>query len=59
MVINCLTIAGMITVMFYLNWEFTLMALSVVPALFLVIYSYTRNQARIERSEKKEAKSHR
>lgn len=52
-VINCLTIAGMITVMFYLNWEFTLMALSVVPALFLVIYSYTRRIKRASREVRK------
>jgi ATP-binding cassette subfamily B protein len=32
----------MIGVMFYINWKFTLIALSVVPVLFLVVYHYTR-----------------
>jgi len=32
----------MIAVMFWLNWKFTLIALSVVPVLFAMIYSYTR-----------------
>lgn len=40
--INFLTIAGMVSVMFYLNWRFTLIALSVLPPLALVIYTYTR-----------------
>jgi ABC-type bacteriocin/lantibiotic exporter with double-glycine peptidase domain len=26
--INCLTLVGMVTVMFYINWRFTLIALS-------------------------------
>ena len=39
---NCLTLVGMVGVMFYLNWRFTLIALSVVPGLFLVVYVYTR-----------------
>jgi ATP-binding cassette subfamily B protein len=29
-------------VMLYLNWRFTLIALSVAPPLFLVVYTYTR-----------------
>jgi ATP-binding cassette, subfamily B, bacterial len=40
--INLLTLAGMIGVMFYLNPKFTLIALSVTPALFLVVYAFTR-----------------
>ncbi len=40
--INSLTLVGMIGVMFYINWEFTLIALSVVPLLFLVVFHYTR-----------------
>jgi subfamily B ATP-binding cassette protein MsbA len=37
-----LTLVGMICVMLYLNWKFTLIALSVAPVLFLVVYSFTR-----------------
>ncbi|MDP9113420.1 MAG: ABC transporter ATP-binding protein/permease [Acidobacteriota bacterium] len=40
--INSLTLTGMIGVMFYINWKFTLIALSVVPVLFLVVFRYTR-----------------
>src|SRR5947208_6178429 len=38
MLAQILTLVGMIGVMFYLNWQFTLIALSVAPALFLVVY---------------------
>jgi ATP-binding cassette subfamily B protein len=40
--INSLTLIGMVGVMFYINWKFTLIALSVVPPLFLVVFRYTR-----------------
>jgi subfamily B ATP-binding cassette protein MsbA len=39
---NSLTLVGMVGVMFYINWRFTLIALSVAPVLFLVIFRYTR-----------------
>jgi subfamily B ATP-binding cassette protein MsbA len=39
--VNVMTLAGMIGVMFYLNWRFTLIALSVMPVLFVVVYSFT------------------
>src|SRR5258706_1087037 len=42
MLVNVLTLLGMIVVMLYLNWEFTLIALTVAPGLFLVVYYYTR-----------------
>jgi ATP-binding cassette subfamily B protein len=42
MLVNAMTLIGMIGVMLYLNWRFTLIALSVVPVLFLVVYYYTR-----------------
>ena len=40
--IDVITLIGMISVMFYINWRFTLIALSVAPPLFLVIFHYTR-----------------
>ena len=40
--VDLLTLGGMIGVMFYLDWRFTLMALLVAPLLFLVVYTYTR-----------------
>ena len=33
---------GMIVLMFYMNWRFTLIAVSVAPLLFAVIFHYTR-----------------
>src|SRR4029077_4223328 len=36
------TLIGMVVIMFCLNWRFTLIALSVAPLLFLVVFSYTR-----------------
>jgi ATP-binding cassette, subfamily B, bacterial len=42
MIVQLLTLLGMICVMFYLNWKFTLIALSIAPPLFLVVYSFTR-----------------
>jgi subfamily B ATP-binding cassette protein MsbA len=41
MVVNVLTLAGMIAVMFYINWRFALVALTVGPALFAVTFFYT------------------
>jgi ATP-binding cassette, subfamily B, bacterial len=40
--INSLTLAGMMAVMFCLSRDFTLIALCVVPPLFLVVFHYTR-----------------
>jgi ATP-binding cassette subfamily B protein len=39
--VNVLTLVGMVAVMFYLNWAFTLIALIVAPGLFLVVYYFT------------------
>jgi ATP-binding cassette, subfamily B, bacterial len=52
-VINVLTLVGMIGVMFWLNWRFTLIALSVAPILFLVVYSYTRRIKKAARKVRK------
>lgn len=40
--VSVFTLAGMIVLMFYLNWRFTLIALLVAPILFLEVYSLTR-----------------
>ena len=39
---NLLTLVGLIGVMFYLNWRFTLISLAIAPVLFLVVYVFTR-----------------
>src|SRR5205085_1674833 len=54
MLVQILTLVGMIGVMFYLNWQFTLIALSVAPALFLVVYSFTRRIKRASRAVRKQ-----
>ena len=51
--INSLTLVGMVAVMFYLNWRFTLIALSVAPFLFALIYSYTRRIKKAARDVRK------
>src|ERR1700686_4173327 len=52
-VVDVVTIAGMITVMFIINWQFTLIALSVVPPLFVVVYLYTRRIKKASRDVRK------
>jgi subfamily B ATP-binding cassette protein MsbA len=54
MLVDVLTLVGMIGVMFYLNWRFTLIALSVAPILFLVVYSYTRRIKSASRAVRKQ-----
>ncbi len=51
--VDCLTLVGMVAVMFYLNWRFTLIALSVAPLLFGVVYSYTRRIKKAAREVRK------
>ena len=51
--VNLLTLAGMIGVMFYLNWRFTLIALSIAPALFLLVYTLTRRIKKASREVRK------
>ncbi len=51
--INIITLLGMVAVMFYLNWRFTLIALSVAPMLFAIVYSYTRRIKKASRAVRK------
>lgn len=51
--VNILTLFGMMGVMFYINWKFTLIALSVAPALFLVVFTYTRRIKKAAREVRK------
>jgi ATP-binding cassette, subfamily B, bacterial len=52
-IVNLLTLVGMIGVMFYINWRFTLIALSVAPVLFLVVYFYSRRIKKASRAVRK------
>jgi ATP-binding cassette, subfamily B, bacterial len=52
-VVNVLTLVGMLIVMFYLNWRFTLIALSITPFLFAVVFTYTRRIKQASRALRK------
>ena len=41
MLVSALTLAGMVAWMFYYNWQFALIALSIAPALFLTVFVFT------------------
>ena len=41
-VVSVLTLFGMLGIMLYVNWRFTLVGLSVAPVLFLFVYFYSR-----------------
>jgi ATP-binding cassette, subfamily B, bacterial len=51
--LNSLTLLGMLGVMLYLSWKFTLVALCVAPVLFLVAYSFTRRIKQASRAVRK------
>ncbi|HEV8414894.1 MAG TPA: ABC transporter ATP-binding protein [Bryobacteraceae bacterium] len=50
MLVNALTLAGMVAVMFYYNWRFALIALSIAPALFLVVWIFTKRIKKASRA---------
>jgi ATP-binding cassette, subfamily B, bacterial len=52
-VINTLTLVGLVAVMFCINWRFTLIALSVAPPLFVVVFTYTRRIKKASREVRK------
>jgi subfamily B ATP-binding cassette protein MsbA len=49
-VVDIITLAGMLGVMFYLNWQFTLIALAVAPLLFVQVYTLTHKIKRAARA---------
>jgi subfamily B ATP-binding cassette protein MsbA len=51
--INGVTLVGMVGVMLYLNWRFTLIALSISPVLFAVVFGYTRRIKKASREVRK------
>jgi ATP-binding cassette subfamily B protein len=52
-VVNVLTLVGMIGIMLYINWRFTLIALSIVPVLAMVVFRYTRSIKKAAREVRK------
>jgi ATP-binding cassette subfamily B protein len=51
--VDVLTLVGMIGIMFWTNWRFTLVALSVTPVLMAVVYSFTRKIKKASRAVRK------
>jgi len=51
--VNVLTIAGILGVMFWVNWRLTLLALSILPVLFGVVSFYTRRIKAASRAVRK------
>jgi ATP-binding cassette subfamily B protein len=51
--IDMVTLLGMVCVMFYVNWRFTLIALSIVPPLGVIVFKYTRNIKKASREVRK------
>ena len=52
-VVDTLTLLGMLVIMFSLNWQFTLIALAIAPLLFLEVYSITLRGKRATRAVRK------
>ena len=50
---NVLTLLGIIGVMLYLNWRFTLISLAIAPVLFLAVYLFTRRIKKASRDVRK------
>jgi subfamily B ATP-binding cassette protein MsbA len=51
--LNLLTLTGMVAVMVYLDWRFSLIGLSVAPVLFVVVFRLTRRIKSATREVKK------
>jgi subfamily B ATP-binding cassette protein MsbA len=50
---SVLVLAGIVGVMLYLNWRFTLISLSIAPLLFLVVYVFTKRIKKATRDVRK------
>ncbi len=54
MLTHVLTLLGIVGVMAYLNWRFTLISLSIAPVLFVVVYLFTRRIKKASRAARRE-----
>jgi subfamily B ATP-binding cassette protein MsbA len=52
--VDVMTIVGYVVMMFCLNWQFTFIALAVVPVLFVLVYTYTRKVKKASREVRKQ-----
>jgi subfamily B ATP-binding cassette protein MsbA len=53
MVMDLLTLVGMLGVMLYLDWQFTFLALATAPVLFVMVYRLTRRIKKAAREVKR------
>ncbi len=49
LLINSLALGGMIFIVFSMDWRFALIALSIAPALFVLVFRYTRRVKQLSR----------
>jgi subfamily B ATP-binding cassette protein MsbA len=52
-VANILTLLGIVGIMLYASWRFTLISLAIAPALFVVVYFFTRRIKKATRDLRK------
>ena len=52
-VVNVMTLVGMVAIMLYVNWRFTLIGLAVAPVLSVLVYFYSRKIKAASRTVKK------
>lgn len=52
-VVDIITLVGMLVIMFSLSWQFTLIALAIAPLLFLEVFSLTLRSKRATRAVRK------
>src|SRR5215813_50719 len=54
LVVNTLTLLGMIAIMFVIDWRFALLALSIAPFLFAVVYHFTHRMKEASRDARRQ-----
>jgi ATP-binding cassette, subfamily B, bacterial len=52
-VANILTLLGIVGIMLYASWRFTLISLAIAPALFVIVYLFTRRIKKASRDVRK------
>lgn len=53
LVMNTLTLAGMVTIILLIDWRFALVALSIAPALFVIVYTFTKQTKEASREARR------
>ena len=52
-VANILTLLGIVGIMLYASWRFTLISLAIAPVLFVIVYVFTRRMKKASRAVRK------